>query len=223
MYRIPLAFILLLFSLAISAQWRYGQLLPDTVIYSSTSISNTLYVGIDNNLVLNYQPKKINDSIVLISNNGRLFYDDTYTIVPHRAGSLRIEIHSVSGENIDTIGFCNFIVKPLPYPKVAFDTMVIEEHMSINHKSFINADSIYITITDDIPDSRNWVKIEEFSIGYSYGGYFIEESSGNNAITEAMKNLVATQGPGRIFSIKVITQSATSLLLTHPMYRVMFY
>ena len=216
-------FICLLFTQANYGQWRYGKLLADSSIHSITSISNTLYVGIDNDLSLNLAIPDAVDTLLLRTNNGRIIYNNGYVVIPNRAGKLRVEVHTQTDGRIDTVGFYRFKVLPLPFPKVAFDTTIIEENMLISKEAFINADSLYITITNDIPDSRNWVVINEFSIGYNYGGYFIEKSSRSNAITDEMRDLVAIEGAGRTFSIKVITQSATSLLLTHPMYRVMFY
>ncbi len=210
----------------IIAQSRFGDLLPDSAIYSLTSLSNNLYVGIDNNIKLNLGDKiKGADTILLKCNNGIVFDDDKdgYIIIPKRPGTLRIEIHKMIGENIDTIGFYQFNVLPLPKPKVLLDSTIIHEDVRISTETFLNSDSIYIILSDDIPGSKKWIEINEFSIGYNYGSFYIEEKSNDNAITDAMKVLVVNNGAGRTFTIKLITESNNSLFSTKPTYKTMFY
>ncbi len=210
----------------IKAQWRFGELLPDTAISSITSISNILYVGIDNVIEFNLGDKLKNaDTLLLKCNNGKVFYDEEegYVVIPKRPGTLRIEIHKMVEETLDTIGFYQFKVLSLPKPMVVLDSTIIHENAKIPTETFINSDSIYVIFSEDIPGSKKWIKIHEFSIGYSYGSYYIEERSSDNAITDAMKVLVLNNGAGRIFTIKLITQSENSLLLTKPTYKTMFY
>ena len=215
--------ILAVLPVSLLGQSRYGYLLPDLSIVSTTSLSNTFYTGIDNRLSIYIENTENFDTLLLKCNNGTIYFDSTYFVIPHRAGNLRIEAHGITNQNIDTLGFSNFKVLALPSPKIAFDTSIIKQNMKLSRESFIMADSLFIIFSDDIIGSKYWAQIKEFSIGFNYGGYFIGESSNNNAITEQMKQLVATRGSGRWFSIKVITHTGTSLLLTHPMYRVFFY
>lgn len=197
--------------------------LTNNYVSSQTSISNTLYIGIDNRLKIDERLQLGYDTIVFKTNNGKILFDSTYFIIPRRHGKLRIEVHGISDNKIDTLGFYSFKVLPFPRAHIAFDNLIITDSMKVSVESFLIVDSIYILISDDIPDSRNWIKIKEFSMGYNYGGYFIGATSSNNSITYEMKNIVFREGAGRYFSIKVITQSASSLLHTNPMYRVFFY
>ena len=205
------------------SQSRYGYLLADSSILSTTSVSNVLYSGIDNRLILNTSVINNYDTVFLKCNNGIVLFDSTYFTIPHRPGNLRIELHGLRNNVIDTIGYFNFKVLRLPAPKIAFGNVIIKDNMKISLDAFIKSDSLYIIVTEDIPDSKNWIQIKEFSIGYNYGGYFIGASSNSNFITQEMKHLAINKGAGRWFSVKVITQSATSLLLTNPIYKVFFY
>jgi hypothetical protein len=223
MQRNALIISFLVFCTTVQAQTRYGFLLPDSAIYSVTSLSNTLYVGIDNRLHMDNSLWTHYDSIAFKCNNGHLLLDSTYFVIPSRAGNLRIEVHGYVNGKKDTLGFSRFKVLPLPAPKIVFGSTIIDDSMRINNEIFIQADSLYIALSDDIPASKNWIEVREFSIGYNYGGYFIEETSESNAITKEMKAFIAKYGTGKWFSVKVITQSGDALLLTNPMYKVFFY
>lgn len=207
----------------VSAQSRYGTLLPSKALYSTTSNSNILYIGIDNNLSLGSQLNSLGDSLILKTNNGRIFFDSIYTVIPHRKGNLRIEVHLLTSEGVDTLGYLNFKSRPLPKPQIVLGNAVLKDSTYISVQNFTQNDSIGIILSTDIPASRNWFLINEFSLGYNYGGYFIGETSGSNKITNEMKSLVLRKGAGRMFSIKIITQSTTSLLHTNPVFRVFFY
>lgn len=217
--------IAILGSLSLQAQYqtRYGTLLSDGKIYSETSLSNTLYLGIDNRIGVNKRLLDQHDSIILKTNNGKILYDSTYFILPRRVGRLRIEAYAQNGTSLDTLGYYNFKVENLPTPRIAFDNHLLSDTLMVSVESFLRVDSLYIVVSEDIPESRNWIRIREFSLGYNYGGYFIGKTSGSNAVSYEMKELVLKEGAGRYFSIKVITQSDGSLLHTKPIYRVMFY
>ena len=180
-------------------------------------------MGIDNRIGVNRNLLNLQDSLILKTNNGKILFDSTYFILPRREGKLRIEVYMQHGTSIDTLGYYNFNVKNLPNPRIAFDEQLLSDTLMVSVQSFLRVDSIYIVVTDDIPESREWIRIKEFSLGYNYGGYFIGETCSGNAISNEMKKLVFQEGAGRYFSIKVITQSDASLLHTKPIYRVMFY
>lgn len=207
----------------LNAQTRFGVQLLNNYVSSQTSISNTLYVGIDNRLIIDESLKIGYDTLIFKTNNGKILFDSTYFIIPRRDGKLRIEVHGIADNNVDTLGFYMFKVLPFPRAHIAFDNLILTDSMKVSIESFLMVDSIYIVVSEDIPDSRTWIKINEFSLGYNYGGYFIGATSSTNSITPEMKNIVFREGAGRYFSIKVITQSAGSLLHTNPLYRVFFY
>jgi hypothetical protein len=219
----PIIFLFLFSTQLTQGQWRYGRLLPDSVIYSTTSMSNTLYTGIDNRLVFQDSLFSNYNNLVFKCNNGKIMFDSSHFVVPRRAGNLRVEIHDESNDNTDTIGFYNFKVNPLPSPSIAFNGNIIKDSLKINIKDFTHADSLFIIVSDDIPESKDWILVKEFSVGYNYGGYFIGATSPNNIITDEMKALVEKKGKGRWFSVKVLTQSGKTLLVTNPMYKILFY
>lgn len=223
MLRIFLLISILSQTFTLFSQTRYGYLLNDSSLLSLTSISNTLYAGIDNRFAFNTTKINNYDTILLKANNGVVLFDSTYFVIPNRPGNLRIELHGIIDNAVDTIGFYNFRVLRLPSPKIALENVIIENNIEVSVNKFINSDSLQIIITPDIPDSKNWIQIKEFSIGYNYGGHYIGATSNSSFITSEMKNIVRTNGVGHIFSVKVITQSATSLLLTNPIYKVIFY
>jgi hypothetical protein len=213
----------LLFGNIINGQSRFGTILTDSTIYSITSKSNTLYNGIDNYLKIDSRLYKSYDSLLLETNNGLIIYNDAYTIIPLRSGKLRIELCGIKNNIRDTIGYCNFKVNQLPTPKITFsDTCIVRDSLaSLN--GFLMADSISISFTDDIPGSENWIRVNEFSIGYSYGGCIFEQTSTSNIITNDMKTMVYNYGHGRCFSIKLITHSTPTMFLIKPIYKIAFY
>jgi hypothetical protein len=223
MLRFCCIIIVLFFYTYLSGQTRYGYELPDSSIYSITSKSNVLYAGIDNQLLINDTLLYQFDTVLLKCNNGIILYDSLYIVIPRKPGNLRIEVHAEKNGKTDTLGFSNFRVFSLPAPIIAFDTIALHENMKMSREDFIQADSLYILISEDIPDSKNWIQIREFSIGFNYSGYFIEASSKDSSINQEMKKLVLAYGNWRWFSIKLITQSGTSLMLTNPMFKVFFY
>lgn len=222
-YLFFIVFFVLGFKNSLNGQSRYGKLLPTNYVYSTTSKSNTLYTGIDNRLALSEKLTSTYDSLILKTNNGKLLFDSSYFVLPRRSGKLRVEVHSYSNAKIDTVGYLNFKVLPLPRPKIAINNQIIADSMLVSTETFMRGDSILIAISDDIIGSSNWIEVKEFSIGYNYGAYFIEESSKSNKISDEMKSLVYKKGAGRMFSVKVISQSASSMRNTNPMFKIMFY
>lgn len=225
MIRLLLLFFSLVIALNVQSQrkTRYGYLLADSSIISLTSNSKTQYIGIDNRFILNTKLINGYDTVIVKCNNGPLYFDETYLTLPKKPGNLRLEVHGLRDTVIDTIGYFNFKVLRLPTPQPSFNNIILKDNMKIPIKSFLEADSLQIIITDDIPNSTDWIQIKEFSIGYSYGSYFVEETSKSNIITQKMKKLVKSKGANRVFSIKVMTQSASLKILPNPIFKVFFY
>ncbi|QQS51310.1 MAG: hypothetical protein IPM71_00885 [Bacteroidota bacterium] len=221
----PLFFFLitLFFIPSLYAQSRFGLDLSAETIFSTSSRSNTLYTGIDNYLELKLDETMGYDSIILQCNNGKVFFDSCYVVIPRRPGSLRIEVFGFIDDNIDTLGYKSFKVNTLPSPQLAFDEIIVSDSILVDHKDFINADTMFMVYTNDLIGSDKWLRISEFTIGYNYGGYYIGESNNNGAITQEMKELVLNKGIGRWMSVKVICQANSSLFLSNIIYRVLFY
>ena len=137
-------FLLLIISTEVFSQSRFGPEIPDSILYSVTSISGTLYAGIENMLMLK---SSNSDSLTLETNNGVIFYDDLFIIIPARTGQARIELYSINNQEKELIGHQNMDVTTIPEPFLKIGSVVIVENKILPMDIFMRSDSISVFLT----------------------------------------------------------------------------
>lgn len=182
---------------------------------SVTSLSNTLYAGIDNDLVMVYPDDKSKAYHYMITtNNGSLYKtEDGYLNIPRNAGRAFFSIYLIN-EELDTllIGKKQFVVRNLPLASVKVGNVVIREGAELNKALFLNGDSIKLFFTDDVPESAEWYVVKSFTMGYSYGRQFISAENRSPVIGEDIKNLISKVTEDREISIRVNIVAPSGIL-----------
>ena len=189
---------------------------------STTSVSDLLYSGIDNNLVIQYPDEKTKQfKICFSTQNGKVFEtDDGVITIPRSTGKSYFITRLVTPKN-DTlfIGRKEFTVVNVPLPTLKIGKFFIREQSYVDRRVFMGNDSLKLFFTDDIPESSNWYQIKFFTIEYSNGGIFNTIDNDGCSITESAKEIIKRLQPGKEMVIKVITITPTQLTKYLPMIR----
>ena len=205
-------------------QTRYGNELSDSVFLAIDSRNNILYTGIDNFIKTDFSEFDENYEYILKVNNGLVFPDsNSYIAIPDRPGNARFLVFGLQDNDTVLIGYKYFEVKNVPEPLLAIDTLRLKEEDVINKNHFLNSDSLNIYISDDIIGSENWFKIVKFTLGYVYGGYYVEHTNNTNILSQETKQIIFTIGPTKEIIIKPVVKATGSLIRELPIYRLTLY
>lgn len=182
---------------------------------SVTSVSNTLYAGIDNDLVMVYPDEKSKTyNYIVTTNNGSLYKtEDGYLNIPRNAGRSFFSIYLIN-EDHDTllIGKKQFIVRNLPLASIKVGNVLISEGAEINKSLFMNGDSVKMFFTDDLPESAEWYIVKSFTVGYPYGKQFISADNDGPVVGEDVKSLINKVTENREISIRVNIVAPSGIL-----------
>ena len=205
-------------------QTRYGNELNDSVLVAIDSRNNILYSGIDNRIITDYSEFDENYEYILQVNNGLVFPDSNYYIsIPDRPGDARFLVLGLRNNDTVLIGYRYFEVRNVPDPLLAIDTLRLQEEDVISKNHFLNSDSIDIFISDDIIGSGNWFRIIKFTLGYLYGGYYVEHTNNTNIISRETKQIIYTIGPTKEIIIKPVVEGEGKLIKELPIFRLTLY
>lgn len=222
------AVLYIIFTLSIyhqsAGQYRYGENLGDSVLFAARSVKNQLYVGIDNPLVLNIGAEKLPENYSLSSSNGIVFFDSTeFVTIPSRSGISRIIVSEIKNNDTILVGYRFFKVINVPDPMLRIDTLIFSEEDNVYRHFLLNADSLGIFFTNDIPGSENWFRIIRYTIGYIYGGLYRSYEFKGNKISNKVKEIINTLGPGKEIIIKPYVEGEGNLNKELPIYRLKIY
>jgi len=207
-----------------ACQTRYGEELADSILLALNSRNNFLYVGIDNKIRINYLKLEESGEYILKVNNGIILSDSAdYLSIPKRPGKARFLLFKKENSDIELIGYKYFPVKNIPEPLLSIDTIRVMEKDIINKSILLNSDSINIYITSDIQDAENWFKVIKFTLGYEYGGYYVEHTNITNRISYETKQIINTLGPAKEIIIKPTVKGEGNLIKELPIYRLTLY
>lgn len=192
---------------------------------SISSLSNTLYVGIDNDLVVVYPDEKTKTyNYIITTNNGSLYKtDEGYLTIPKNAGRAFFSIYLIN-EDRDTllIGKKQFVVRNLPMASIKVGNVLIKEGAELNKALFLNGDSIKLFFTDDLPESAEWYIVKSFTVGYLYGKQFISAENNGPIIGEDIKDLIRKIIDNRDISIRVNIVAPSGILRFLPITKFKF-
>jgi len=181
------------FNHAVYAQGRYGNELDNNIIVSLTSKRGVLYNGIDNILKLN-QPldSVIKYTFLMQTNNGYITKDTGtyYLCIPQRTGELRLTLFKIAAYDTIMIGYRFFLVENIPDPLLTINSRPISTPITLPKMALLNCDSLGVFFSEDIPGSDGWMTITEFTIGYSYGGFYVSHTNLTNKLTDKTKALI---------------------------------
>jgi hypothetical protein len=221
-----LFFGILFFSLTkiAACQTRYGNELSDSVLKAVDSKNNILYAGIDNRIITDYSRFEEDHEYILKVNNGIIFSDSIYYIsVPDRPGDARFLVLGIRDNDTALIGYRYFEVRNVPEPLLAVDTLRLKEEDVISKNHLLNCDSLNIFISDDIIGSESWFKIVKFTLGYVYGGYYVEHVNNTNKLSRETKQIIYTIGPTKEIIIKPVVKGEGKLIKELPIFRLTLY
>lgn len=208
----------------LKCQTRYGNELSDSVFIAIDSRNNILYTGIDNYIKYDYSKFEDGYEYILKVNNGIVFPDSNYYVaIPDRPGNARFLVFGLKDSDTTLLGYKYFKVKNIPEPLLAIDTLRLKEEDVINKNHFLNSDSLNIYISEDIIGSENWFKIVKFTLGYVYGGYYVEHTNNTNILSQETKQIIFTIGPTKEIIIKPVVKATGSLIRDLPIYRLTLY
>lgn len=192
---------------------------------SVTSLSNTLYAGMDNDLVMVYPDEKSKTyNYIITTNNGSLYKtEEGYLNIPRNAGRAFFSIYLIN-EDQDTllVGKKQFVVRNLPLASIKVGNVLIREGAKVNKALFMNGDSVKLFFTDDLPESAEWYVVKSFTVGYPYGRKFISADNNGPVIGEDIKNLISKVIDERDISIRVNIVAPSGILRFLPITKFKF-
>jgi hypothetical protein len=223
--KILLSLFLLPGMISATGQVRQGRQLEEGRIVSLTSKKGILYNGIDNILAIDTSLYSNADRIFIESNNGIIVHDtcNRYLCLPDKLGTMWLTLYAVKGIDTTKIGFKYFSVINIPEPLLTINGRPVKTPSDISKSELIHCDSLGVYFTDDIPGSQNWMTISEFSLGYSYGGFYVEHVNPSNKLTRETILILNRIGPDRVISIRAKVKSEGKIIKSLPIYRLTLY
>jgi hypothetical protein len=222
--KILLGTLFLGFAAASMGQTRYGGELGDSILTAVNSRSNILYAGIDNEISVDYSGLGIYAEYLLTVNNGVVLPDSTcYISIPDRNGKARFLVFGINGNDSTLIGYRYFQVENVPEPLLYIDSLLVKRNDMVSKQHFLNSDSLGIFISDDIIGAEDWYKTIRFTLGYVYGGYYVEYTNNTNLISHEAKQIIYTIAPSMEIVIKPIIEGEGSLIKELPIFRLKLY
>ncbi len=205
-------------------QTRYGGELCDSILTAVNSRNNILYAGIDNEIYMDYSGLGDDIEYVLTVNNGIVFPESSnYVAIPDRSGKARFLVFGIKGNDTTLIGYRYFQVENIPEPLLVIDSLLVKENDMVSKQHFLNSDSLGIFISDDIIGAEDWFKIIKFTLGYVYGGYYLEHTNNTNKISRETKQIIYTIGPSKEIIIKPTVEGEGKLIIELPIFRLTLY
>jgi hypothetical protein len=216
---------LLLHSAKISGQYHFGKEIDSGLIVTQSSYKGYLYSGIENFLKIDTSLNKKYDTIIINSNNGKIFPDtnNLFIIIPNRPGKVRLTLKGVSYRDTLQLGYFYFIVFGIPEPKLTLNNIPIETPCNIPKKVLLDCDSLGIFFSNDIVGSDKWVKISKFTLGYNYGGFYISHINPSNRFTPNTKQILNQLGPDREIMIRPTIESTGNISKELAIYKITIY
>jgi hypothetical protein len=207
------------------AQSRHGKPLDENAIKSITSSKDILYNGIDNRLRLDQKVFYGFDTLLLHSNNGSILIDtlNTYLCYPEKVGSLWLTVYSILNNDTAMLGFKYFLVENIPEPLLTLNNRPIKTPITLPKSTLISCDSLGVFFSEDLKGSENWMTITEFSLGYSYGGYYVSHNNPSNKLSKSTKDIISKLGPEKELSIRPVVRSEGKVMKQLPIYRITIY
>lgn len=189
-------------------------------IHSETSISNTLYLGIDN--IITISPSILTDtSFIIVTDNGRLIIDSNkITIIPRKLPVARIQIYKKTETDTTLFSSKRFQVKYVPQPRLMIGNEKIKNNSTVKKETILNTSGLQIFLSEDIVGSNDWFSINRFSIGYGSGAVYKSIDAYNHLFTEEMKEFVKNLHPGQQINIKVKIESKGNMIKNMPIYSI---
>ncbi len=217
--------LLLLSAHLLKAQGRFGSELPEDALTCLTSIKGYLYSGIDNYLQINFSRIPDCDTLFLNTSSGTIISDtiDRYLIIPERPGNIRLTVQCLKNTDTLNLGYKYYIVHSLPDPCIILNNQPVCTPSSVNKNIFLATDSISVFFSDDIIGSDSWLKITDFTIGYTYGGFVVSHLNATNKISQKTREIIYRLGPDHEVSIRFNVESEGKIRKQLPIYRLRLY
>lgn len=192
----------------------------DTILITR-SYSNTLYVGIDN--IVKVNKKVIKFPVELATDNGEIFpEDDFYYLIPYKVAPTTLTLYK-KGDKKTLVGKFTYQVKSLPPPQVSMCDLLIDKVSEIDKRFLLNCNTIKAYYSDDLVNANEWLEITRYSIGYTYGNYYIEFFSPTNTMTDEMKDAIVKMPNGSRLNINLTCKSQGNIKIVLPTIQIMVY
>jgi hypothetical protein len=100
---------------------------------------------------------------------------------------------------------------------------IIKDSVVLNRKIFFNGDSLKLYFTDDLYDSNNWYKVNNFTIGYSFGGKYVSVENEGPVFSPKSLELISSLSPNQPLVINITSVTPTGILKFMPLIRFRVY
>lgn len=183
----------------------------DDTLVAPLSLQNVVFKGIDNPFVLN--TSKFPNGVDSITMNGHCFMEPGGGLIFHGEGEKGPDVLYVNiwpGNGASTIRK-EFIITTIPEACIYFGHSGISQTHVMLKKDIISADSVYVLYGHEISESGTWMKVEHFSIGYSYGNYYITKENRGNKVENSIRNLLLGMRPGQEITMRLLLQGSGSM------------
>ncbi len=183
----------------------------DEPLVSPLSLENIVFRGIDNPFILNTSlfPRGV-DSITA---NGQYLCEPNGSLIYHWDGEREQDVLYINiwfGKTEPTIRK-EFIIRPLPEASIYFGHTCISHTHILLKNDILSADSVYVLYGHEMSENGSWMKVDHYSIGYSYGNYYITKENSGNKVENSVRNLLLGMRPGQEISLRLLLQGLGSM------------
>jgi hypothetical protein len=187
------------------------------------SYGNFLYVGIDNEILVN--PSKFSYKAYFIkTTNGEVFSDEgSYIIIPSHEEPAILTIYGLP-ENDTVFLFSKIMeVKTLSLPYIICGGYRLSNLKYIRKQFFSSNDSFEIHLSTDFVDDSKWYSIKDITMGYTYGTIYKTLSCCGNKLSKQLKHEINMLLPGKEITLIFRVVSEGDVIKTLPAIKLVIY
>jgi len=170
------------------------------------SYSNTLYVGIDNEIKINRVNVPFKNLIVECTMGLVIEDDSNYLVIPAKPGTTTINIYQYDSCDTSLYFTKSIRVKRLPSPYITLDRVKLSDYKWLSRNLLKTIKCFEVHLSDDFVEDSEWFKVKSFVFGYPVGQLYASRSCEGATITEeilqTIKKLPSGTEASFIFTIE---------------------
>ena len=191
-------------------------------IQSALSLSNKLYVGIDN--TLNVNKACLLKPNCITSDNGEAFEDEgSFLVIPSETGFATLKFFQCTKSDSVFLFEKTFEVKSLPKPRILIGDYILNELPFITKTQLSKEGKLGIIVDDDVIGSEKMFRIVDVVIGYSFGKMFVTKRNEGHTFSTEVLDIFMKQPPGREIMFLVHVEGEGGVIKTLPAIRIKIY
>lgn len=173
-------------------------------IYAINSYSNTLYLGIDNEIKLSEKFFPYKNILVECSSGMAMEDSPFYLVYPSKTGAAIISVYQWDNGDTNLVLKKAFNVQAVPAPAVSIRHVPLNTIKEITKNELLKEGKFEVHFSDDIIDDHDWFSIKEITMGYPVGQLYKTLSCPGPKFSNEMINAITKLLPGKEVSFAFI-------------------